>query len=92
MAPSATGTDFSNTWNGVSIASNKSVKPIKSRYDPTFTDSVIAATGPKASPRMAQVMPSLIRHLHDFAREVDLTVEEWMAAIEVVSTHVEPRG
>src|SRR5262249_54559932 len=28
-----------------------------------------------------RVMTSLIRHLHDFVREVDLTEEEWMTAI-----------
>jgi catechol 1,2-dioxygenase len=55
------------------------------QYDPKFTDRVIAATGPKANPRLAQIMPSLIRHLHDFAREVNLTVDEWMAGVELVS-------
>lgn len=56
-------------------------------YDLNFTDQVIAATGPNAHKRMAEVMPSLLRHLHDFAREVDLTVAEWMAAVEFVWLH-----
>lgn len=47
-------------------------------YDPNFTKTVLAAMGPKTSPRMRQVMNSLIPHLHDFAREVGLTVDEWM--------------
>jgi catechol 1,2-dioxygenase len=55
-----------------------------SRFDPKFTDSVIAATGPKANARLAQVMPSLLRHLHDFARENEITVDEWTAAVEMV--------
>ncbi|KAI1487201.1 Intradiol ring-cleavage dioxygenase [Biscogniauxia mediterranea] len=55
----------------------------KPKYDPNFTDSVIAATGPNANPRLKQIMPSLVRHLHDFAREVDLTVSEWMAGVEM---------
>jgi catechol 1,2-dioxygenase len=55
-----------------------------SRFNPTFTDSVIAATGPKANARLAQVMPSLLRHLHDFARENEITVDEWTAAVEMV--------
>ncbi|CAI4217920.1 unnamed protein product [Parascedosporium putredinis] len=54
-------------------------------YDLNFTDQVIAATGPNAHKRMAEVMPSLLRHLHDFAREVDLTVAEWMAAVEFIN-------
>jgi hydroxyquinol 1,2-dioxygenase len=32
-------------------------------------------------PRLAQLMAALVRHLHDFAREVRLTEAEWMAAI-----------
>jgi hydroxyquinol 1,2-dioxygenase len=32
--------------------------------------------------RLAEVMTALVRHLHDFAREVELTEEEWMAAIQ----------
>jgi hypothetical protein len=55
------------------------------KYDPTFTDRVIAATGPKANARLAEVMPSLIRHLHDFARESNLTVAEWTTGVEFVS-------
>ncbi|KAK9423035.1 putative Intradiol ring-cleavage dioxygenase [Seiridium unicorne] len=54
-------------------------------YDPNFTDVVIAATGPNANPRLAQIMPSLLRHLHDFAREVNLTVAEWTAGVELIN-------
>jgi hydroxyquinol 1,2-dioxygenase len=32
--------------------------------------------------RLAAVMSALVRHLHDFAREVELTEGEWMAGIE----------
>ncbi|KAB5576487.1 putative hydroxyquinol 1,2-dioxygenase [Coniochaeta sp. 2T2.1] len=55
------------------------------KYDPTFTERVIAATGPKASPRTREIIGPLLRHLHDFAREVDLTVDEWMAGVELVN-------
>ena len=33
-------------------------------------------------PRTAELMTALVRHLHDFAREVRLTEAEWMAAIQ----------
>jgi len=33
-------------------------------------------------PRLAEVMTSLVRHLHDFARDVRLTEDEWMAGIQ----------
>ncbi|KAK3902353.1 catechol 1,2-dioxygenase [Staphylotrichum tortipilum] len=50
-----------------------------------FTDAVIAATGPNANPRLAAIMPSLVRHLHAFAREVNLTVAEWSAAVDFLN-------
>ncbi|KAF9078012.1 hydroxyquinol 1,2-dioxygenase [Rhodocollybia butyracea] len=57
----------------------------KPQYDPTFTDNVINATGPAASPRMQKVMASLIRHVHDFARENDLTIDEWMQGVQMIN-------
>jgi hypothetical protein len=33
-----------------------------------FTDTVTKAMGPNTSPRTREVMTSLIRHMHDFAR------------------------
>ncbi|KAI0115301.1 aromatic compound dioxygenase [Daldinia grandis] len=57
----------------------------KAKYDPEFTDNVIAATGPKAHPRLKEIMPSLLRHLHDFARDVDLTIAELMTGIELIN-------
>ncbi|KAI1432731.1 Intradiol ring-cleavage dioxygenase [Xylaria sp. CBS 124048] len=56
-----------------------------STYDPHFTNDVIAATGRHAHPRLKQIMPALLRHMHDFAREVDLTVAEWMAGVEMIN-------
>ncbi|KAI1858101.1 uncharacterized protein JN550_012857 [Neoarthrinium moseri] len=64
---------------------DKTGETAKPTYDPKFTDMVIAATGPNANPRLAQIMPSLLRHLHDFAREVDLTVAEWTAGVELIN-------
>lgn len=34
------------------------------------------------SPRLAELMTALVRHLHSYAREVRLTEEEWAAAVE----------
>ncbi|MFB9314813.1 dioxygenase [Nocardioides plantarum] len=34
------------------------------------------------TPRMAELMTSLVKHAHDFAREVNLTEAEWMAAVQ----------
>ncbi|KAB8232939.1 Intradiol ring-cleavage dioxygenase [Aspergillus alliaceus] len=55
------------------------------RFDPDFTDNVIHAMGPKTSPRFRQLMTGLIRHVHDFARENEVTVEEWMAGVQLMN-------
>ena len=60
------------------------------RFDPNFTQSVIDAAGPGVSPRMRKVMDSLIRHLHDFARENEITLDEYMAGIEMVRSYTCP--
>ena len=54
-------------------------------FDPTFTDNVIAAIGSKADPRLKEVMTALIRHIHDFAREVHLTTDEYMAGVSLLN-------
>ena len=66
------------------MATNGSA-PAAARFDPNFTDMVINATGPKTTPRMREVMTALIRHLHDFAREVELTVDEWMEGVQMIN-------
>ncbi|ORY62454.1 hydroxyquinol 1,2-dioxygenase [Pseudomassariella vexata] len=73
--------DTTPSANGNSNGSTKQ----KPQYDPEFTDSVISATGPNASPRMRSVMASLIRHVHDFARENDITIDEWMQAVQMIN-------
>jgi catechol 1,2-dioxygenase len=56
-----------------------------SRFDPKFTQNVINAMGPKTSPRVRKLMTSLIQHVHDFARENELTVEEWMQGVQLMN-------
>lgn len=34
------------------------------------------------SPRLRQIMQSLVKHLHGFAREVDLKQDEWLMAVD----------
>ncbi|KAF1842853.1 aromatic compound dioxygenase [Cucurbitaria berberidis CBS 394.84] len=55
------------------------------KYNPEFTAAVINATGPKATPRVRQLTAGLINHLHDFARENELTVDEWMVGVELMN-------
>lgn len=51
-----------------------------------LTDEVIAAyTAKAATPRMQEIFAALIRHLHGFVKEVELTEAEWFAAIEFLT-------
>jgi hydroxyquinol 1,2-dioxygenase len=51
----------------------------------TITDSALERIANCNNPRLKQVMTALIRHVHDFAREVNLTPSEWMAGIEFLT-------
>ena len=72
--------------DGLNGNTNRPSQPQKvDVFDPNFTQNVINAMGPKTSPRLRQVMASLIRHIHDFARENEITIDEWMAGLEMVN-------
>jgi protocatechuate 3,4-dioxygenase beta subunit len=47
----------------------------------TVTDAVLEQMAPTSDARLKEVMGALVRHLHAFAREVDLKPEEWLAGI-----------
>lgn len=46
------------------------------------TEAVLAAWSDNPDPRFKQIVDAMIGHLHAFVREVQLTEEEWAAAIE----------
>jgi hydroxyquinol 1,2-dioxygenase len=47
-----------------------------------ITELAVARWGTAHDPRTAELLTALVRHLHDFAREVQLTEAEWMTAIQ----------
>jgi hydroxyquinol 1,2-dioxygenase len=51
----------------------------------TITRAAIGRLAGCRDARFKRVMGSLIRHLHDFVREVDLTEEEWLTAVEFLT-------
>jgi hydroxyquinol 1,2-dioxygenase len=51
----------------------------------SITRAVIARMDECDDPRFRKVMTSLITHLHDFVREVKLTEEEWITAIQFLT-------
>ncbi|MGH2585104.1 MAG: intradiol ring-cleavage dioxygenase [Dehalococcoidia bacterium] len=50
-----------------------------------ITESVLRSLDQTPDPRLKTIMTSLIRHLHDFVREVELTEAEWMQAIQFLT-------
>ncbi len=50
-----------------------------------LTDAVIERLGTCDDPRFKTVMTALIRHLHGFVREVELTEAEWLRAIRFLT-------
>jgi len=58
---------------------------MQNELETTLSDAVIARLSADADPRFRRVMTSLIRHLHDFVREVELTEEEWFDAIKFLT-------
>src|SRR5688572_25663718 len=50
-----------------------------------LTQDVVDAFAKTPDPRLRQLMTALVKHIHAFAREVDLTPEEWMAGIRFLT-------
>jgi hydroxyquinol 1,2-dioxygenase len=50
-----------------------------------LAQAVNARMAESDDPRFKQIMTSLVNHLHAFAREVDLTSEEWMTGIQFLT-------
>src|SRR3954464_5638421 len=59
--------------------------PQREKDTKSITDAVIGLLAECEDPRFKQVMTSLVHHLHDFARDVDLKGDEWFKAIEFLT-------
>ena len=51
----------------------------------TITEAVLARHDETPNPRLKRIMTSLVEHLHAFAREVELTEDEWFRGIEFLT-------
>jgi hydroxyquinol 1,2-dioxygenase len=51
----------------------------------TITDAAIEQMSTTRNARLKQIMEAAVRHLHAFAREVDLTPEEWLEGIKFLT-------
>ena len=50
-----------------------------------LTDAVIAKFANSTDPRFKEIMTSLVRHLHEFVREVELTEAEWFEGVKFLT-------
>ncbi len=50
-----------------------------------ITDVFVDSLSGEMSPRSREVLVSMVRHLHDFAREVKLTHDEWLVGIDYLT-------
>jgi hydroxyquinol 1,2-dioxygenase len=51
----------------------------------SITDAVIERFGSTPDVRLKTIMTSLVLHLHDFVRDVELTFDEWIYAIDYLT-------
>src|SRR5271170_8392911 len=51
----------------------------------TITEIALAQMSSTPDPRLKEIISALVRHLHAFAREVDLTPEEWLDGIKFLT-------
>jgi protocatechuate 3,4-dioxygenase beta subunit len=56
------------------------------RFDPDFTNNVVKSMGPGVAPRTRELLASLITHIHDFARETELTIDEWTLGVQFINS------
>ena len=50
-----------------------------------LTDAVVAVMANAKDARIKEILTSLVRHLHAFIREVNLTEDEWLAGIQFLT-------
>ena len=51
----------------------------------TAADAVIESFAPDTNPRLREILVSLVKHLHAFARDVELTIPEWEKAYDFLT-------
>ena len=60
-------------------------EPVRAINEISITDAAVEQMSATPNPRLRQIMESLVRHLHSFAREVDLTPEEWLEGVRFLT-------
>ncbi|CAI0646108.1 Catechol 1,2-dioxygenase [Colletotrichum fructicola] len=76
-------TNGANGTNGVKTSNQNDNN---SKFDPNFTQHVIDLMAPETLPRHREILTSLIRHMHDFCREVELKQDEWVLGVNYINS------
>ena len=81
-APNGTNGTATNGTNGHTNGASAS----SSKFDPHFTQHVIDLMSPETKPRHREILTSLIKHMHDFCREVELKQDEWILGVNYINS------
>ena len=65
---------------------NANAESAQSKFDPHFTQRVIDLMSSETKPRHREILGSLIKHIHDFCREVELTQDEWVIGVDYINS------
>lgn len=61
------------------------VPPMKDLTIHNITENTVRINSQSSDQRLTYILERLVTHLHDFARETQLSTKEWMAAIEFLT-------
>lgn len=59
--------------------------PTRDFNETSITDAVVERFADTPNPRLKRILTSLVRHAHDFVRDVELTQDEWLYAIQFLT-------
>lgn len=51
----------------------------------SITEAVLSSIGPETDPRLKEIITGLVRHIHAFVQEANLTTDEFMAGIRFLN-------
>ena len=57
----------------------------RNKTEDDITSEVLQRFAETPDPRLRQIMLGLVKHLHAFVKEVELTEAEWFQAIEILT-------
>jgi hydroxyquinol 1,2-dioxygenase len=61
------------------------INAMQNLNESNITDAVIKTFANTPNPRLKEIMTALVKHLHAFVREVNLTEDEWLAGIQFLT-------